>query len=141
LALDANSFSVLNFSGLALMYSCRGEEALTVLEKAERLNPSFRLSSLHLSWAYRLAGRYEEAFKQAQKMVDRSPNYLLAQLALTATSSLSGREAEARAAAAEVLRIIPEFSVERYRNDLYSLFKDRSQIDPTINALRKAGLK
>jgi len=141
LALDANSFSVLNFSGLALMYSCRGKEALTVLEKAERLNPSFRLSSLHLSWAYRLAGRYEEAFRQSQKAVDRSPNYLLAQLALTATSSLSGRAAEARAAAAEVLRIIPEFSVERYRSDLYLLFKDKSQIDLTINALRKAGLK
>lgn len=141
LALDGNSFSILNFSGLALMYSCRGEAAIAALEKAERLNPSFRLSSLHLSWAYRLAGRYEEAFKQARKAVDRSPNYLLAQLALTATSSLSGREAEARGAASEVLRIIPEFSVERYRKDLYLLFKDKDRIDITINALRKVGLK
>jgi TolB-like protein len=141
LALDANSFSVLNFSGLAFMYSCKSREAISALVKADQLNPTFRLSPLHLSWAYRFAGRYEEAFRQAQKMVDRSPNYLLAQLALTATCSLSGREAEARAATTEVLRITPEFSVERYRNDLYSLFKDKSQIDLTINALRKAGLK
>ena len=141
LALDANSFSVLNFSGLALMYSCRGQEALTVLEKAERLNPSFRLSSLHLSWAYRLAGRYEDAFKQAQKAVGRSPNYLLAQLALTATCNLSGREAEARAAAEEVLKISPNFSVERYRKGLNLQFKDKDRTDITINALRRVGLK
>jgi TolB-like protein len=141
LALEVNSFSVLNFSGLALMYSCRSKEAITALERAEQLNPSFRLSPLHLSWAYRLAGRYEEAFKQAQKMVDRSPNYLLAQLAMTATCSLTGRKAEARTAAIEVLRIVPEFSVERYRNDLYALFKNKSQIDIIIDAVRKAGLK
>jgi adenylate cyclase len=141
LALDSNSFSVLNFSGLAFMYSCRAEEALRALEKADRLNPSFRISWLHLSWAYRLAGRYEEAYKQAEKGVNRSPNYLLAQLSLTATCSLTGREEEARAAAVEVLRIVPQFSVEQYRSDLYSLFKDRSQIDLTINAVRKAGLK
>jgi len=111
------------------------------LEKAERLNPSFHQSPLHLSWAYRLAGRYEDAFKQAKKGVDRNPNYLLTHLALTATCSLTGREAEACAAAVEVLRITPRFSVEQYRKDLYALFKDKSQIDFTIDAFHKAGLK
>ena len=139
LALDANSFSVLNFSGLALMYSCRGKEALSVFEKAERLNPSFPNTSLQLSWAYRLVGRYEEAFEQAQKAVQRTPRSQLAQVALTATCNLTGREAEARAAAAEVLRISPNFSVELFRYGLR--FKDKDQIDITINALRKAGLK
>jgi adenylate cyclase len=141
LALDSNSFPAVDFSGIALMYSCKGKEAVAAFEKAERLNPSFPHSPLHLSWAYRLAGRYEEAFKQAQKAVERTPQNLLAQLALTATCNLAGREAEASAAAETVLEINPDFSVERYRNDLYSLFKDKSQIDPTINALRKAGLK
>jgi hypothetical protein len=35
LALEANSFLVLNYSACALMYSCRGKEALAVFEKAE----------------------------------------------------------------------------------------------------------
>jgi adenylate cyclase len=141
LALDGNSFPVVDFSGIALMYSCKGKEAIVAFEKAERLNPSFPHSPLHLSWAYRLAGRYEEAFKQAQKAVDRTPQNLLAHLALTATCNLAGREAEARAAAETVLKINPNFSAERFRNDLYLLFKDTDQVDVTINALRKAGLK
>jgi TolB-like protein len=141
LALDGNSFPVVDFSGIALMYSCKGKEAVAAFEKAERLNPSFPHSPLHLSWAYRLAGRYEEAFKQAQKAVDRTPQSLLAHLALTATCNLTGREAEARAAAEEVRNISPNFSVERFRNDLYLLFKDQDQVDVTINALRKAGLR
>ncbi len=141
LTLEGNSFSVLNFSGLAFMYSCRGREAIAALEKADRLNPLFPYSSLHLSWAYRFADRYEEAFKQAEKAVVRNPRILIAQLALTATSNLSGREAEARAAAEEVLKISPNFSVERYRNVLNLQFKDKDQTDITIKALRKAGLK
>ena len=59
----------------------------------------------------------------------------------TATCNLTGREAEARAAAETVLKINPNFSAERFRNDLYLLFKDKSQIDLTINALHQAGLK
>jgi hypothetical protein len=48
---------------------------------------------------------------------------------------------EAKTAAEAVLKIKPNFSVEKYQNDLYAFFKDKSQVDPTINALRKAGLK
>ena len=55
LALDSNSFPVVDFSGIALMYSCKGKEAVAAFEKTERLNPSFPHSPLHLSWAYRLA--------------------------------------------------------------------------------------
>ncbi|MBN2031984.1 MAG: adenylate/guanylate cyclase domain-containing protein, partial [Deltaproteobacteria bacterium] len=139
LALDANSFPVLNFSGLAYMYSCKGKEAIAALEKGEQLNPSFPFSSLHLSWAYRFTGQHEEAFKQAQKAVKRNPQNLFSQLALTATCILSGREAEARAAAKEVLKLSPNFSLERVQND--NVFKDKFQIDLTVDALRKAGLK
>jgi adenylate cyclase len=139
LALDADSFSVLHFSGLAFLFSCKGKEAIAALEKAERLNPSFPFSSLHLSWAYRFTGHYEEAFKQAQKAVEQNPHNLVCQLALTATCNLTGREAEARAAAKEVLKLSPNFALERLPN--YGLFKDESQFGLTVDALRKAGLK
>jgi len=143
LALEANSFLALSFSGCALMYSCRGKEALAVFEKAERLNPSYPFMPIYLSWVYLLLGRYEEAFEQAQKAVERNRQSVfgqfVAQLLLAATCNLTGREAEACAAARKFLDIYPNFSVERFRNNL--AFKDNDQIDLTMNALRKAGLK
>jgi adenylate cyclase len=143
LVLDTNSFLVLQYSGIALMYSCRGKEALAVLEKAERLNPSYPFTPIHLCWVYLLLGRYEEAFGQAQKAVERTRQSdfgkFVAQVLLAATYNLTGREAEARAAAEEVLKIVPSFHVERWRYNLS--FKDNDQIDLAMNALRKAGLK
>jgi len=76
---------------------------------------------------------------EAKKGVERGPKSQLAQIALAATSILAGREEEAHAAAAEVLKINPTFSVEQYGKTLP--FKDRSQIDLMTGALRKAGLK
>ncbi len=144
LALDTNSFLVLEFSACALMYSCRGKEALAVMEKAERLNPSFPFMPVHLCWVYLLLGRYEEAFVQAQKAVERNRQFVwgqfVAQLLLAATCNLTGREAEARAAAEQVLKISPHFSVKHWQNNL--AFKDNDQIDlAMMSALRKAGLK
>jgi adenylate cyclase len=142
LALEANSFLALHYSGIALMYSCRGKEALAVFQKTERLNPSYPFMPIHLTWVYLLLGRYEEAFEQAQKAVERNRQFVfgqfVAQLLLAATCNLTGREAEARAAAEEVLKISPHFSVERWQYNL--AFKDNDQIDRTMNALRKAGL-
>jgi adenylate cyclase len=143
LALEANSFLVLNYSACALMYSCRGKEALAVFEKAERLNPSYPFMPSQLSWVYLLLGRYEEAFKQAQKAVERTRQNLFgqlyAQILLTTTCNLTGREAEARAAAGKVLVISPNFSVENWQYNL--AFKNNDQINLAMNALRKAGLK
>jgi hypothetical protein len=52
---------------------------------------------------------------------------------------MMGREKEARAEAAEVLRINPKFSVDFWANALG--YKDQSETDKVVNALRKAGLK
>ena len=143
LALEANSFLVLNYSACALMYSCRGKEALAVFEKTERLNPSYPFMPSQLSWVYLLLGRYEEAFKQAQKAVERNRQSLFgqlyAQILLATTYNLTGREAEARAAAGKVLVISPNFSVENWQYNL--AFKNNDQINLAMNALRKAGLK
>jgi len=52
---------------------------------------------------------------------------------------MMGQEKEARAEAAEVLRINPKFSVEYLAKII--AYKDQSQNDKIVNALRKAGLK
>ena len=51
-----------------------------------------------------------------------------------------GREKEARAEAEEVLRINPKFSLD-YFVKTAAPYKDQSEIDKIINAMRKAGLK
>ena len=50
-----------------------------------------------------------------------------------------GREQEARAEGAEVLRIDPTFSLERYAK-MFPL-KNQALKDKTFEALRKAGLR
>jgi hypothetical protein len=52
---------------------------------------------------------------------------------------MMGREEEARAAAAEVMKINPKFSLEQYEKTLY--FKNQADRDRTLEALRKSGLK
>jgi hypothetical protein len=56
-----------------------------------------------------------------------------------ATYSMMGRKKEARVKAAEVLRTNSKFSVDPHAKIIF--YKDQSQADKSINALRKAGLK
>jgi adenylate cyclase len=58
---------------------------------------------------------------------------------MVASYILLGREEEARVAAADVLRINPNFSVEQYVRGLP--LKDQLQAERYIETLRKAGLK
>jgi len=51
------------------------------------------------------------------------------------------REKEARAEAEEVLRLAPQFSLERYGKGMSLMYKNQAQTDRFIDALRKAGLK
>jgi hypothetical protein len=58
---------------------------------------------------------------------------------MAATYSLAGREEEARAAAAEVLRLNPKFSLEHLAK--IAPYKNQADLEKFINPLRKAGLK
>jgi hypothetical protein len=62
----------------------------------------------------------------------------MAHVGLGTTYALMDREKEARAEGAEVLRIDPKFSWERY---IKGLPYDQSLKDRVADALRKAGLK
>jgi adenylate cyclase len=128
------------FYALALVYAGRPEEAIPLSQKAIRLNP-FGPSPLYSSFgiALRIMGRFEEAVSAFKKAIQMGPDNIFAHINLAVTYSLMGQEKEARAEASEVLRINPKFSVDNYVKILP--FKDRSETDKMINALRKAGLK
>jgi adenylate cyclase len=140
LALDPNSYGVLHNAASALTYSGRPEDAIPLLHKAIRLNPFAPLTfGSVLGAAYCMVGRFDEAVEHAKKTVERIPKNQFIYVFLAAACILAGREAEARAAAAEVLKINPTFSMEQFAKTLP--YRDTSQIDRMVNALRKTGLK
>jgi TolB-like protein/Tfp pilus assembly protein PilF len=126
--------------GVALNYASRPEEAIELFKKALRLNPippSYYL--YELAAAYRMVGQYEDSIATYKKALDRDPNHLVVHAGLTATYSVAGRLDDARAQAAEVLRVQPNFSAERYARRWP--YKDKAETERLIDALLKAGLK
>jgi TolB-like protein/Tfp pilus assembly protein PilF len=110
----------------------RYEESIPEYKKAIRLNPippNIYLYSLGL--AYASMGQYEEGIVWCEKAVRQEPDSLFARIMMTVVYSYSERDEEARVEAAEVLRLNPKFSLEKYEKK----FSERM-----ISALRKAGL-
>ena len=139
-ALNPSGAMVNSFYALILNFAGRPEEAIPMFQKAIRLNPFGATGTfVNFGHALRATGRFEEAVSAYKKSLQRAPDNFFAHLGLTATYSMMGREKEAHAEAAEVLRINPKFSVDSYAKVLP--YKDQSQTDKVINALRKAGLK
>ena len=139
-ALNPSGTGALNNYAASLNVAGRPEEAIPLFQKAIRLNP-FGPYYLYRDFgrALRDTRRFEEAVSAYKKGIQLSPNDIGAHLGLAATYSMMGREKEARAEAAEVLRINPKFLVDSFAKILS--YKDQSEIDKIINALRKAGLK
>jgi Flp pilus assembly protein TadD len=89
--------------------------------------------------AYRETGQYEKAIAALKSTLRREPKDVLAYVGLTVAYMYAGREEEGRAAAAEILRLDPNFSAERIAAT--APFKDPAKRERYLAALRKAGLK
>jgi adenylate cyclase len=126
--------------GSTLMHACRFTEAISVLEKALRLNPLRPHSSclMNLGFSYSLIGQYDESVVYFKKLLQNQPDHLIGNIGLTRTYSMMGRMEDARKQAAEVLRINPKFSLERYVQRMR--FKNPVYKERTLEALRNAGL-
>jgi len=98
----------------------RAEEAEADLANAIRLSPRDpgldRWYSL-LGIADLFLGRLESALDRLRKSVEINPNVALTQFFLAAALALSGRAAEAREARDAGLRLDPNFTVARFRNE------------------------
>jgi TolB-like protein/Tfp pilus assembly protein PilF len=126
--------------GSALLFACRLEEALPILQKAVRLNPNAEAYNLSFFGnALMMTGRFEEAVLVLKKALQRAPDFIPARLGLVGTYMRMGREKEARAEADEVLRINPKFSVDYFARTVL-VYKDQSVTDRIVNTWRKAGL-
>jgi adenylate cyclase len=138
--LDPNSADAHVWLGIALNYADRAEEAVPLLERAIRLNPfAHTWYFLHMGNAYLFLRRDDEAIGAYQRALQLSPNNLFAHLNLTVTYGQLGRDKEASAHAKEILRISPDFSLDRFAEKLP--YKNQAEKERRINAWRKAGLK
>jgi tetratricopeptide (TPR) repeat protein len=89
--------------------------------------------------AYASIGQYEEAIPTYEKILPEEPYQVFAHLHLAITLMLAGKEDEARTETAEVMRLDPKFSLERFAKS--RPLKNQLDIDREVAALRKAGLK
>ncbi|MER9228672.1 adenylate/guanylate cyclase domain-containing protein [Mesorhizobium sp. M0437] len=119
----------------ALGYLGRLEDATRIGELALRLNPSRPDWYLwNIAASKYLSGNYLEALSLLEKMADLGSAYRL----LAATYAQLGRLEDARRAASELLKLNPEFSIERYSSR--APYRDKALLARYVEGLRLAGL-
>ncbi|MGF9764415.1 tetratricopeptide repeat protein [Microvirga sp. 0TCS3.31] len=118
-----------------LTYLGRPDEAIEVGKKALRLNPNQPDWYLwNVAAGYYLSGHFNEALNCLQQMAQPGPAYRL----IAATYGKLGHLEEARQAAAELLKINPEFSISRFAAQApYTNLDDLARY---VTGLRLAGL-
>ena len=132
ISLNPNSAEAHFRLGKVLAFARKFEESLLEYNFAIRLNPippSNYLWSLGLSYAG--IYQYEKAIEWCGKAVKQEPDDLTGRIMMTAIYSLSGNEEKAQSEAREVIRINPNFSLDRFA---------KRASPKLIEALRKAGL-
>jgi adenylate cyclase len=114
--------------------------AIDVVERHMRLDPFYvPLAPFWLGVAHYLLKQYSQALPPLQECVSRAPNLRSVHVWLAAIFTQLGKLEEARTEAAEVLRIEPQYTIERTQARL-SPFKRSEDAEHLFDGLRKAGL-
>ncbi len=139
LALQPRDAITLSNLGAMLNWAHRGEEALGVLQQAVRLDPFHPPNYLErLADAYWLVGDNVQCVEVAERGVALDPNYVALHVTLVLCYATLGREEEARAAAAEILRTNPRFTLTGYA--AYAPHTNDRDQQLSVDLLRKAGV-
>jgi adenylate cyclase len=122
-----------------LTYAGDGGAAVNNINAYMRLDPFYRDLTLHfLAEAQVSLGQFDAAAAALKRRIERNSNSETSYALLAVCYGQLGRIAEARAAWAEVMRIAPNFSIERQRRILP--FKNPDDFERRIEGMRKAGL-
>jgi adenylate cyclase len=123
-----------------LIYAGEPARAIEILEANMRLDPFMHLNatSTVIAWANYMLKRYGEAVCLARESASRLPNVQFPHLVLGSAYAQLGQLEEARKETAEVLRINPGFTIERFKRQV--VYKDPKDVEHRLDGLRKAGL-
>jgi adenylate cyclase len=125
----------------ALCFSGRSHEAIDYFKKAIRIDPfPSPHRYLELGYAYFLTGNYQEAVRVSKKACALTPDNEGCHRTLAAAYGMMGKDTEARAEAAELLRIMPEWSIEGWNHRQGNTWKKQADLDHFAEGLRRAGL-
>ena len=141
-SVDLNPNNALAHAMLALVlyFSGNNGDAISLIEKAFRLNPVAPFYYYHfLGNPHLMMGNYAEAIQAYKKALYLNPNFIFPHVCLAACYMAAGDEDNARKAVAEVLKLDSKYSLDTFT--LASPHKDPSNTEKLINLLRKAGLK
>jgi TolB-like protein/Tfp pilus assembly protein PilF len=124
--------------GFALIYGGESQRALDVVHAYMRLDPfCVPTASLVLGFAHYMLEQYAQALPLLRDYVAQVPTDRYGHRVLTATFAHLGQLEEARAAAADLLRVQPRFTIATARISWFKHAKDARQIH---DGLRRAGL-
>ena len=122
-----------------LIFSGDAAGAVAEIEAAMRLDPFYPDIALYFLAEARLSlGQFDEAIAALKQRLDRNPNTESSYALLASCYGHLGRSAEGHAAWAELMRLAPDFSIERRRRIVP--FKDPAMFEFRVEGMRKAGL-
>ena len=126
---------------MAHIQICSGDAAGAIdrIDTCKRLDPLYPDLALYFLAEARISlGQFDEAVAALKQRLERNPNSETSYALLAACYGHLGRIAESRAAWAEVMRIAPDFSIERRRRILP--FRNPDDFERRVEGMRKAGL-
>lgn len=139
-ALNPNNELSYAMLALVLYFSGSYADAISMLDKAFRLNPVAPFYYYHfLGHPHLMMGNYAQAIQAYKKALQLNPNFIFPHVCLAACYIATGNNDAASKAVAAVLKLDPNYSSNTFT--LASPHKDPANTEKLINLLRKAGLK
>jgi len=126
--------------GSALVFAGYSRRAVEVLKAYMRLDPFYPpIAPGLLGLAHYMLKQYSQALPLVRECVARSPRYRSGHVWLAAIHAQLGQLEEARAEAAEVMRLVPNYTIAGIARRTVA-FKQADDDEHYFDGLRKAGL-
>lgn len=137
IALDPNFAEAYMALGWVLHFTGKSEETARLMRRGFLLDPNHSPMRLHwLAQAEYQLGHYEKAIELLKQRLVRQPYSDVSRALLAASYGQLGQAEAAKGEWAEVLKINPEFSIERRRRILP--YKNPADFDRFVEGLEKA---